>query len=493
MSNSSQDLEKAVGTIEEVSGAPEPIYDDANNKDYVLQRHGTLELEPMPTNDPSDPLNWSEVKKTAHLLLVAFQAMCGSFFAAGIIPSYETLAEEYGHPLPDVSYYTSVQILVLGVFPFLWFPFMSKYGRRPILTICALIATAFNIGCGFAKNYGSQMVLRIFVSVFMAPALAVGNVVVTELYFSHQRGSRNGVWALLMTLGPSFGPFIMSFVQQHAGTKWVFFVFAFMSFAVFIGWILADETMYLRGEDEGKGIKAFFGFITKTPHKITIQDYLHPLKRALDYRVMTACAAYAICFGYTNVAMSVEMPEVMGQKFHLDAQQTGLQFIAIIVGCSIGEVLSGPLSDHWMKWRIKKRGGVKIIEDRLWVSYNGFICIIFGVIIWGVRTQQAEEGVWNVTPLIGAAFAAGGLQIVTTILITYMIDVDPSKSVGTGMFINMVRQVWSFIGPFYFPKMFSNLGFGAACGIMAGVVGFAALWVVTIHLLGAKKQKVSIF
>lgn len=42
------------------------------HRDYLLQRHGTLELDPMPTMDPADPYNWPQWKKTANLLCVAF-------------------------------------------------------------------------------------------------------------------------------------------------------------------------------------------------------------------------------------------------------------------------------------------------------------------------------------------------------------------------------------------------------------------------------------
>jgi hypothetical protein len=31
-----------------------------SHHDYLLQRHGTLNLEPLPSQDPADPLNWPE-------------------------------------------------------------------------------------------------------------------------------------------------------------------------------------------------------------------------------------------------------------------------------------------------------------------------------------------------------------------------------------------------------------------------------------------------
>ena len=29
-----------------------------SHKEYILQRHGTLEIDPMPSEDPNDPHNW---------------------------------------------------------------------------------------------------------------------------------------------------------------------------------------------------------------------------------------------------------------------------------------------------------------------------------------------------------------------------------------------------------------------------------------------------
>lgn len=32
------------------------------HRDYLLERHGTLELDPMPSMDPADPYNWPSWK-----------------------------------------------------------------------------------------------------------------------------------------------------------------------------------------------------------------------------------------------------------------------------------------------------------------------------------------------------------------------------------------------------------------------------------------------
>lgn len=37
------------------------------HRDYLLERHGTLELDPIPGMGPADPYNWPEWKVSEHL------------------------------------------------------------------------------------------------------------------------------------------------------------------------------------------------------------------------------------------------------------------------------------------------------------------------------------------------------------------------------------------------------------------------------------------
>ncbi|KAA8914127.1 hypothetical protein TRICI_003024 [Trichomonascus ciferrii] len=474
-----KDVEKGV-IVEEV--APRPA-----DNDYVLKRHGTLDLDPMPTNSPKDPLNWSEWKKSYHLLLIGFGAMSCTFIAGGIIACFEPLAAEYNTSIPQASYFTSVQILLLGTGTFIFFPLMNKFGRRPVLSICILMTGVCNLAAGFCKSYGQQMATRVLCAIFLSPYTCVGGVVVAELYFASQRGSRNGVWALMLTLGPSLGPFVMGFVENNVGLHWVFWVFTIMNFVNFGCWLFADETLYLRGEDWGKETK-ILGFITKTPYDISFWTFVRPLQRVADYRVLVTSITYGLVFGFGYIAPTVEMPQVYVQLFGFNAQEMGIQFVAVIIGSLIGELLSGFLSDKWMQYCIKRRGGIKVIEDRLWVAYPGYVLSIIGLIIWGVTLQDAKPMQWIVTPSVGVAFCAAGLQIVTSPSITYTVDTDYSRAVESGLVVSLIRQIICFIGPFFFPDMFENLSLAGGTGLLAGIIFIAGLVpTIAIHLIGLRK------
>lgn len=87
----------------------EPI-SDQNLK--ATDSEASIHLENVsPTNDsPQDPRNWPQWKKNAQILMVAFHSCVSTFMAAGIIPAYDVLAEDYGVTVPDASYLTSFQV-----------------------------------------------------------------------------------------------------------------------------------------------------------------------------------------------------------------------------------------------------------------------------------------------------------------------------------------------------------------------------------------------
>jgi hypothetical protein len=52
---------------------------------------------------------------------------------------------------------------------------------------------------------------------------------------------------------------------------------------------------------------------------------------------------------------------------------------------------------------------------------------------------------WNVTPVIGAAIASFGNQIITTTLTTFAVDSYREKSADIGILVNFIRQTWGFV------------------------------------------------
>lgn len=345
------------------------------------------------------------------------------------------------------------------------------------------------------------MTTRALAAICISPALGIGSAVATELFFARQRAQKLGWWTLMTTLGTPGGPFIMGFVVQHIGTRWIFWILAIINFCQFLGYLfLGGETLYCPDQHANSYQPTV---LTKTdrfkvarrinPSPLTLWTFLSPLQLTTKASVIVPACAYAIVFCYANIVLIVEMPVVFGEKFGLDAQQIGLQYIALMIGSVIGEQISGPLSDfvqrkHDKTLQSHHRGHVGATH-RLWFSYVGFLTVFVGLIVWGIRIQQAKEGSWNVTPLVGAAIAAFGNQVITTTLIAYAVDCYRDRSMDIGVLVNLVRQVWGFIGPFYLPHMFTTLGYSGSAGLMVGIIVlFGLIPVMVLHHFASNRK-----
>ena len=56
--------------------------------------------------------------------------------------------------------------------------------------------------------------------------------------------------------------------------------------------------------------------------------------------------------------------------------------------------------------------------------------------------------------MIGAAIASIVNHIITTVRITYTVYCHQEESASVGVSIAFVKQIWGFVGPFWFPQVF---------------------------------------
>ncbi|KAJ6086562.1 hypothetical protein N7467_005476 [Penicillium canescens] len=502
-------ISSTMASLDHATGAEQPKYDSdyieekniggnfadptallsETHKSYLIERHGTLDLDPIPSMDPADPYNWPSWKKTANLSLVAFHACMGTFTAAAIICAYEDIAEDLGVSIQRVSYLTSLQIAILGGAPLFWKPLSHRFGRRPIFLLSLILSCVCNIGCAKSTDYASMAACRALVSFFISPAMAIGSGVVTETFFKHERARYMGVWTLMVTLGVPVGPFIFGFVVQRVGYRWIYWILAITNAVELILYIFfGPETRYIGADIHSKSsaFKTEYMSLRRIdPTPMKMREFWHPLTLFTNIPVLLAAIAYSMVFLFASVLNSVEVPQLLQSKFELNAQQLGLQFLGLIIGSLLGEQLGGFMSDMWMNTRARKIGHKPAPEFRLWLSYIGFLLSIAGMVMFLVCTEQATTGKWDVRPVIGTGVAAFGNQVVTTVLTTYAVDTYPQDAGSVGVFINFVRSTWGFIGPFWFTSMFESVGIANSSGVVTALImGASFIPMVLMHWQG---------
>ncbi|KAJ7610226.1 major facilitator superfamily domain-containing protein [Roridomyces roridus] len=479
------DDEKAASSQDEI----ESVLGE-EHREYLLQRHGTLDLDPMPSADPADPYNWSKPKKIINLALVAFHAMMATFIAAGIAGVLLPISLDLNVSILRASYLLSLVIAILGGAPLLWRPLANRYGRRPIFLISLLFSIAGNIGCAKSPNYATMGLCRAIAGFFISPAAAIGSAVVSETFFKRERATYMGVWTIMVTCGVPIGPFLFGFLAQRADYRWIYWILAMINGVQFVLYFFfGSETLYMRTTDSvvksetPTTIASYFNFRRIDPSPLTLASFTHPFRYFLRPRVCLPAIAYAMVFMWSFVLPSILIPQVFPVTFRLDPQQTGLQFLSFIIGSLIGEQLGGRASDWWMRrrQRVLGPGQAPPPEYRLWLSYPGFALSIIGTVVFLVQIQHLGTK-WNVTPLVGAAIAAAGNQLVTTVLITYAVDCYREDSAAVGVFIVFVRQTWGFIGPFWWTHLIDKVNYTGTAGVGVGfIVVFSVLPIIWLQ------------
>ena len=217
------DSEKSSGRQE--ADSPKPSI-SSEHRNYLIARHGTVELDPLPSPNDADPYNWPFWKKMINLLLVSFHAMMAIFIAASILPAFPIIAAEFHCSLQRASYLASLQIAILGGAPLFWKPLLDRYGRRPIFLLSLICSLAGNIGCAKSPSYASTGVCRAIVAFFISPPLALGPAVVAETFFTKDRAKYVGLWSLFVSLAAPVAPFIFGFVAYRVSYRWIYWTLA---------------------------------------------------------------------------------------------------------------------------------------------------------------------------------------------------------------------------------------------------------------------------
>ncbi|CAM1505899.1 Fc.00g115360.m01.CDS01 [Cosmosporella sp. VM-42] len=451
------------------------------HQQYLLERHGTTDLDPMPRMSDDDPLNWPKWKKNTNLALVSFHSMMATFTAASIQCAFVDIAADLNVSVHKASYLSSLVIAVLGVGPLIWRPLSQVYGRRPIFLISLIFSAVGNVGCALSHSFNAQAVCRAITAFFICPAAALGSAVVHECFFRKERAQKIGIWTIMVTLGVPVAPFIFGFVALRVGYRWIYWTLAITNGVQFILQLFfGPETRFvpinnLNHRQNFSSQRGYLNIRRIDPTPFTASAFIHPLSYFLSPNVFIAAAAYSMVFLFGSVMPTFEIPQLFPEKFDFNTQQVGLQNIGIIIGTGIGESIGGRISDRWMLRREKKKELKPQPEFRLWISYVGYALTICGVVVFLVQTAHASNH-WNVTPIVGAGIAAAGNQLVTTVMVTYSVDCYSSDAAAVGVFITFVRQIWGFVGPFWFPVMIDELGLLKTAGVMSAmIVGISIL------------------
>ncbi|KAJ5788482.1 hypothetical protein N7457_003472 [Penicillium paradoxum] len=439
-------------------------------RDDETDMHGqrTVMLDPVPSSDPNEPLNWSMIRKLVNFGIVL--AMTIVIFTALSIQAifWQQMAIDMKLTLKDLNKACSVNYVGLAIGCILFIPISKKYGRRPVYIVSAalMLATSFwisRIDC-LAELYVANLVQGLA----GATNESIAEITIADLFFVHHRGSMNGLYMTCVMIGNFLTPMAAGAQATRHGwrssyqTMGIFNAFVFVVFLFFY-----EETKYIplfTGKadtvikendvvNQGKSHEQVrveaasttpgssiterttshhmldltipqrpwhkrFAFVTQTPEPIWPHFY-RPFCVLVFPAVTFAALQYAagiVWLTVTTSVLSLRFPEA---PYFFSPAQIGYTGTGPLIGNIIGAVYGGLISDWSILYYARRNRGYYEPEMRLYILHLPAVFMAGGIIMFGVTVSRGMHWIW---PNLGGAFFAFGLGAISDAVLVFVMD-----------------------------------------------------------------------
>lgn len=479
--------------------------------------HETCEiiLVPTPSNDPNDPLNWSQAYKYYMTIVICLAMMLCNFLAAGpSIAIIQTAMDFFPKsPMPDAisqtAYFFTTTALLQGIGNFFWVPLNQKIGRRPVYIISYTIYFATALWLIFEKRYNAFLAGRILMGFGAGAAETIAPVSITDVFFLHERGFVMALYTSFLSVGVALGMIVDGLILINHDWRAIYEVAAaLIGLLLLLAFFTFPETAYIRNVDtctssalsdrsshKGYDISAVNVDTPPSPFPPPPKEsYLQSLKMfrkiwtkesffTMFFRplgliclppILWSALVQSVTIGFL-VAVTSNVASAYTTAYGFAPWQIGMCFLAAVVGSLIGIPAGGQLSDMTASFFTKRNQGCRVPEMRLPAMTICLLSTPLGLVLYGVGIEKKLH--W-ICPTVGLGLLNFSIAQGTNICLVYCIDAYRPVAGEVTLAIMGFKSLFGFLLSFYTNPWVQQAGYINAYGTMAGIgAGVMILWV----------------
>ncbi|KAI1178762.1 MFS general substrate transporter [Nemania sp. FL0916] len=473
-------------------------------------------LIPTPSNDPNDPLNWSQAYKHYIAVLVCLAMLVCNFLAAGpTIAIVKTALDFFPGVEPNrsvgwVAYFFTSTALAQGTGNFLWVPLATKFGRRPVYIISYAIYLTAAVWLVFEKHYGRFLVGRILLGLGSGAAETLAPITIADVFFLHERGTIMALYTSFLSIGVAFGILVDGLITIHKGWRVIYQTASALIALVFLLAVFTfPETAFIRDEQPLfpvhasrkkdakessntaiqsprttpkwrsylRTLRPFHGtFTEESPLKM----FFRPLGLIVLPSVFWAALVQSVTIGFL-VAVTSNVAVAYQEAYGFKAWQVGVAFTAAILGSLIGMPAGGKLGDLIADWLTRRNAGMRSPEMRLPGMTISLVTTPLALVLYGAGIQHKLH--W-ICPTIGLGLLNFSITQATNICLVYVIDAYRPIAGEITLTVLGFKSLFGFLLSFYTNPWVQEVGYLNAYGTMAAIAAAVLLLWIPLYFWG---------
>ncbi|KAG2109883.1 vacuolar DHA amino acid exporter [Suillus discolor] len=429
-----------------------------------------IDIEHVPVTD--DPRQWSLARKTTTLCIVSLATMV-STLASNIQNPSNFLIEEALHATSNqISWTLAAFQIVQGNLPLLWSAASEIKGRKPVYLVSSALFVVGSAILAFSKTIEVMIVMRTLQAAGSSAAISISAATLADIYDTHERGTRMGIFFAAPLLGPALGPILGGSLSQAFNWRASFYfllicgVVTFLSFLILFKDTFRHERslMYRSAlqrlaaskepvqssnesisttQDSSIPVKDIekqpqplyapdaIPVLISTPGlenvRLSIQDinpfppYFRILSRKNNVFILIA---NGLVFGF-SYCLSYTCARTLANKYGYNAFNTGFVLLCLGIGSIAGSVIGGRWSDRVLASKKAANGGKWSAEMRLESSKLAMLWLPPSVVAyaWVCEKHVNVAVICIMLGLIG--FTSIWMYSST---IAYLVDANPGRS-----------------------------------------------------------------
>lgn len=371
---------------------------------------------------------------------------------------------DFNSKISKVAYFFTSTALCQGVGMLFWMPLIVKYGRRPIYVASFTLYVVTGFWCGFVSNYGAELAGRIVMGFASGAGECLGPLTITDIFFLHERGAVMATYTAFLSMGVAGGIIIDGLITINHSWRYIYYVACALIGTVTLLVIFTfPETTYKRsevimGDDDpeakhkpneteraeydAKAATASslnreatiesqevipqkisyaksLSLFTKTYTRESLATiFARPLVLIMLPSVLWCSLVFAVTIGFL-VAITSNFATAFSETYGFASWQSGLCFVASLIGSLIGIAFGGHVSDWTADWFTRRNGGIREPEMRLPSIFIGGIFAPLSLILYGVGVNNKLH--WMV-PTLGLGMLNYSIVQATNVAMVYVID-----------------------------------------------------------------------